>query len=77
VKIPTSISRRDEIFMALAVAILGIGTATGSAKAMLVMGLVGLVLMTTFYRKQLGAAVLAAVSVAAVMAFAIVRFLSA
>ncbi len=74
-----SISRKDQIWSLLGIAILLIGSATGNAIAMVVMSLAGLALMTAVYRKQLGAgffiAALATAS-AAVTAFVIGRFMS-
>jgi hypothetical protein len=75
VKIPTSTSRQDAMAVAAIIVFLLLG-ATGSAKVMFAMSLVSLVLMTALYRKRFGAAVLVAVSVAAVTAFSIARFLS-
>ena len=46
-------SRKDDLFATLAVVILLIGTATGSAKAMIVMSSIALALMVVFNRKQL------------------------
>jgi hypothetical protein len=65
------LTRKDDLFAAMAVILLLIGTATGSAKAMLIMSTVLLLLMVVLYRKQLGSGVLLTATVAALTAFAI------
>ena len=44
-------SRKDDLFTSLSVVILLIGTATGSAKAMIVISAIALALMVVFNRK--------------------------
>jgi hypothetical protein len=65
------LTRKDDLFAAMAVILLLIGTATGSANAMLIMSTVLLLLMVVLYRKQLGSGVLLTATVAALTAFAI------
>jgi hypothetical protein len=64
-------SSKDEMFSALAVAILLIGTATGSAIAIFVMSTITLSLMAVFYRKQPSGGHLLAAGVAAITAIAV------
>ena len=61
-------SRKDDLFGAIAVCVLLIGTATGSALAMLVMSVVALVAMTLYGRKRLMSGALLVALVAAVTA---------
>ena len=59
---------KDDLFAAIAVVILLIGTATGSANAILVMSTILLAVMVVFYRKQLGSGALLTALVAALTA---------
>jgi O-antigen ligase len=61
-------SRRDDLFGAIAVIVLLIGTATGNAYALLGMSVAALMLMVVFGRKRLGRGALLAALVAAVTA---------
>ena len=63
--------RKDDIFGSLGAAVLLIGTATGSAKAMLILSGTVLVLMLVFGRKRVTRGALLAAIVAAVVALAI------
>jgi large-conductance mechanosensitive channel len=64
----TAFSRKDAFFSALAVAILVIGTATGSAIAMFVMSLIALLLAAVFHRKRLSGRLLLPMASAALIA---------
>jgi hypothetical protein len=64
---PTA-SRRDDILGAIAVIVLLIGTATGSAYVMLGMSVTALILLTLFYRQRIGTGAILATFVAAVTA---------
>ena len=64
----SSESRRDDLFGAIAVCVLLIGTATGNALVMLGMSVAALVVMAVFGRKRLTSGALLAVLVAAVTA---------
>lgn len=66
----TAISRKDGIFCALAVAVLLIGTATGSAIAMFAMSIIALSLATLFYRKQFDGLLMPTALAAAIAALA-------
>ena len=74
---PTSESRNDGIVTAIAVLVLMLGTATGNAYAMFVMGSFALVILAVFFRQRAGKHVWlltgVAAAVAAVMAIAITR----
>jgi hypothetical protein len=61
-------SRRDDILAAIAVIILLIGTATGSAYAILGMSVTALVLLPLFYRRRIGSSAMLAAFIAAVTA---------
>ena len=61
-------SRRDDIFGAIAVIVLLIGTATGNAYALLGLSVTALGLMVVFGRKRFGGGGLLAAFVAAVTA---------
>lgn len=61
-------SRRDDIVGAIAVIVLLIGTATGNAFALLAMSVAALILLTAFYRRQVGAGPILVALVAAVAA---------
>jgi hypothetical protein len=61
-------SRRDDLFGAVAVCTLVIGTATGNALAMLVISAAALVAMAVFGRERLTSGALLAALVAAVTA---------
>jgi len=63
--------RRDDLSAAVAVAILLLGTATGSANAILVMSTIMLALMVVLYRERLGGGALLTALVAALTAAAI------
>jgi hypothetical protein len=60
-------SRRDDLFGAIAVCTLLIGTATGNALAMLVISAAALVAMAVFGRKRLTSGALVAAVTAAVL----------
>lgn len=64
---PTN-SRRDDILGAIAVIVLLIGTATGSAYVMLGMSVTALILLALFYRQRIGTGAILAAFVAAVTA---------
>jgi len=64
-------SRIDDIFGSLGAAVLVIGTATGSAKAMLVLSGTVLALMLIFGRKRVTRGALLVAIVAAGVAFAV------
>ena len=68
-------SRRDDLFSAITVIVLLLGTATGNAYALLGMSVVGIVLMVVFGRKRLGRGALLAALVAAVTAAVIATVL--
>lgn len=70
-KIDAGVSRKDALFSVLAVTILLIGMATGSAMALLVMSLVGLALMAVCYRKQLSGGLLLPAAAAAIAAIGV------
>ena len=74
-----SLSSHDALICAVGVAVLLIGSATDSAIAMLVLSVCGLVALVAIDRKRLagrrGEAVLAAVAVAAVVAYGLVWWL--
>jgi hypothetical protein len=61
-------SRRDDLFGAIAVCVLLIGTATGNGLAMAVISAAALVVMTVYGRKRLMSGALLAALVAAVTA---------
>ncbi len=61
-------SRRDDLVGAVAVIVLLIGTATGSAYVMLGMSVTALILLAVFYRKHMGTGAILAAFVAAVTA---------
>ena len=61
-------SRKNDLFGAIAVIVLLVGTATGNAYALLGLSVAALVLMVVFGRKQLGRGALLAGLVAAVTA---------
>jgi hypothetical protein len=61
-------SRRDDILGAIAVIVLLIGTATGSAYLMLGMSSTALILLALFYRQRIGTGAILATFVAAVTA---------
>ena len=61
-------SRRDDAVGAIAVIVLLIGTATGSAYVMLGMSVTALILLAVFYRQHLGTGAILAAFVAAVTA---------
>jgi hypothetical protein len=61
-------SRRDDILGAIAVMVLLIGTATGSAYVMLGMSVTALFLLALFYRRRIGTGAILAAVVAAVTA---------
>ena len=64
-----SLSRKDGVISAIAVAILVIGTATGSAIAMFVASVIALCMIPIFYREQFrGVAVVAATAAAVAIA---------
>ena len=64
---PTN-SRRDDILGAIAVILLLIGTATGSAYVMLGISVTALLLLALFYRQRIGTGAILAAFVAAVTA---------
>src|SRR5262245_37812555 len=64
-------SRSDEMLGAIAVIILLIGTATGSAYAMLGMSATALALLAVFYRRQIGSGAILVAFVAAITALVI------
>jgi hypothetical protein len=64
---PTA-SRKDDIVGAIAVIVLVIGTATGSAYVMLGMSVTALILLALFYRQRIGTGAILAAFVAAVTA---------
>ena len=66
-----TLSQIDSIFLALAVAIMVIGTATGSAAAMLIMSAITLLLMAISYGQKLSARLLVPTVTAAIAAVAI------
>ena len=66
-------SRKDDILAAIAVIVLLIGTATGSAYVMLGLSVTMLVLLTLFYRQRVGVGAILTAFVAAVTA-AIIGF---
>ena len=68
--------RKNSIVTAIGILVLVIGTATGSAYAMLAMAAVGLTLIAISYRQELGWNELWLMAVAAVTASAIAIFLS-
>lgn len=72
----TTTSRRDDVLGAIGVIILLIGTATGSASAMLIMSVAALTLLAVFYRRQIGSGSLLVAFVAAVTA-AVIGFIVA
>lgn len=61
-------SRREDILGAIAVIVLLIGTATGSAYVMLGMSVTALILLTLFYRQGIGTGAILVAFVAAVTA---------
>ena len=61
-------SRRDDLVGAIAVIVLLIGTAIGSAYVMLGMSVTTLILLAVFYRLQLGSGALLVAFLAAVTA---------
>ena len=63
-----TLSRRDDVIGAIAVIVLLIGTATGSAYVMLGMSVTALFPLAVFYRQNLGTGAILAVFVAAVTA---------
>jgi len=74
-------SHKDDLFASLGVVILLIGTATGSAVAMILISVIAMALMVVFNRKELRRkeyrnGVLLVVLVAAVTAFVIGIFLT-
>jgi len=69
---PTA-SRRDDVLGAIAVIVLLIGTATGSAHVMLGMSVTALVLLALFYRQRIGTGAILTAFVAAITA-AIIGF---
>ena len=69
-------SRREDLFGAISVLVLLIGTATGNAMILLAMSLAALLLMVMFGRKRLGRGALLAALVAAVTAAVIAIVLS-
>jgi len=69
-------SRRDDLFGAIAVCVLLIGTATGNALVMVAMSLAALLLMVMFGRKRLGRGPLLAALVAAITVAVIAIVLS-
>lgn len=71
-----ALSRKGEMLSALAVVILLIGTATGSAIALLAMSMIGLSLMTVFYRKQFSRGLVLAAAMAAITAIGISLIMS-
>jgi hypothetical protein len=66
-------SRSDDILGAIAVVVLLIGTATGSAYVMLAMSVTALVVLALFHRQRIGTGAILAAFVAAVTA-AIIGF---
>jgi predicted membrane-bound mannosyltransferase len=64
-------SHKDELFSALSVVLLLIGTATGSARAMLAMSAISLTLMAVFYRTQMKSGALFVAAAAAVTAMVV------
>jgi len=69
-------SHRDDLFGAISVFVLLIGTATGNALVMVAMSLVTLLLMVMFGRKRLGSGALLAALVAAITVAVIAIVLS-
>ncbi len=61
-------SRRDDVVGAIAVIVLLIGTATGSAYVMLGLSVTALVLLALFYRKHIGTGAILAAFLAAITA---------
>jgi hypothetical protein len=70
-------SRKDGIFSALALAILLIGMATGSAVALFVMSIIGLSVAAVLYRKQFGTLLLPTVVATITAAAAVALIVSA
>lgn len=66
-----SFSRKNSIVLAIAVAVITIGTATGSALTMLIMSAIALFLMSILYRHQFSARLLAPAVTAAITAIVI------
>jgi len=64
-------SRKDDVFGSLGALVLLIGTATGSAKAIMILSGIVLVLMVLIGRTRIGRGALLAALVAAVTAFVI------
>jgi len=64
-------SRKDDVFGSLSALVLLIGTATGSAKAIMILSGIVLVLMVLIGRTRIGRGALLAALVAAVTAFVI------
>ena len=77
---PTTYSRKAGIATAVGIVVLLLGTATGSAYAMLAMAVVALVMITALYREELGhhaalaMALALAAGIATAIAVAITRF---
>jgi hypothetical protein len=61
-------SRRDDLLGAIAVIVLLIGTATGSAYLLLGMSVTAIVLLALFYRKHVGTGAIFAAFMAAITA---------
>jgi hypothetical protein len=61
-------SRRDDVVGAIAVIVLLIGTATGSAYVMLGMSVAAMILFALFYRQHIGTGAILAAFVAAITA---------
>lgn len=69
-------SRRDDLVLTVAVIVLLVGTATGSAYVMLGMSVPAIILLAVFYRQHLGAGALLAAFLAAVIAAGIAAVVS-
>lgn len=61
-------SRRNDMIGIIGVMILLVGTATGNASVMLGLSLTAIVILTVFYRRQLGSGALLVAFVAAITA---------
>jgi hypothetical protein len=70
-------SRKDGIVTAIGVLVLLLGTATGNAIAMLVMSIVGLAVITIFYRQSFGRIALLVMLVGACTAAAVAVLIAA